>query len=122
MLFSTLNLFCIYSYGLTGPLSSTKLFCIFQYTIDIFRHGQSTFYLFRELNIQNIRKILIFNENFQIGHCKNRGLKLDCLESLETITLNLSRILLNNQIDLNDLPHLNLGKSLARLLVMIYNG
>lgn len=49
-----------------------------------------------------------FNNNFDILHSETKGLKLNLLESLEINKLKHTDILLNDQIDLNNSPLLNL--------------
>ena len=49
-----------------------------------------------------------FNQNFQILHLQNKGQKLNLLEALEINKLKNSQILLNDQLDLNNSPLLNL--------------
>ena len=50
----------------------------------------------------------IFDENFEILHVSNKGKMLDNLESLEINRRKSLDILLNDQLDLNDSPFLNL--------------
>ena len=50
----------------------------------------------------------IFNNNFEILHLENKSLKLNFLESMEINKHKKSNILLNDQVDLNDSPLLNL--------------
>ena len=50
----------------------------------------------------------VFNTDFEILHVENKGLKLNALESLEINRLKNNDILLNDQIDINSSPLLNL--------------
>ena len=50
----------------------------------------------------------IFDDNFEILHVSNKGLKLNALESLEINKRKFDNILLNDQLDLNTSPLLNL--------------
>ena len=50
----------------------------------------------------------VFNTDFEILHVENKGLKLNALESLEINRLKNDDILLNDQIDINSSPLLNL--------------
>ena len=50
----------------------------------------------------------IFDDNFEILHVSNKGLKLNALESLEINKRKFDNILLNDQLDLNSSPLLNL--------------
>ena len=50
----------------------------------------------------------IFDDNFEILHVSNKGLNLNELESLEINKRKFDNILLNDQLDLNSLPLLNL--------------
>ena len=49
-----------------------------------------------------------FDPNFKILHSENKGIKLNLLESLEINKLKNSNLLLNDQLDLNNSPLLNL--------------
>ena len=49
-----------------------------------------------------------FDENFKILHVENKGKKLNLLESLEIKRLKNSNLLLNDQLELNNSPLLNL--------------
>ncbi|MVN25614.1 hypothetical protein GO639_10705 [Staphylococcus aureus] len=50
----------------------------------------------------------IFNEEFEILHIENKGLKVNHLEAMEINKLKNSNILMNDQLDLNRSPLLNL--------------
>lgn len=50
----------------------------------------------------------MFNEEFKILHTEKKGLKLNLLESLEINKLKTSEFLLNDQIETNSSPLLNL--------------
>ena len=49
-----------------------------------------------------------FDENFKVLHVENKGKKLNFLESLEINRLKNTDILLNDQLELNHSPLLNL--------------
>ena len=49
-----------------------------------------------------------FDLNFEILHTEGKGLKLNLLESLEINKLKNTDVLLNDQIDLNNSPLLNM--------------
>lgn len=49
-----------------------------------------------------------FNDNFKILHVSNKGSKLDLLETLEINKQKHLDVLLNDQVDLNNSPLLNL--------------
>ena len=50
----------------------------------------------------------VFNTDFKILHVENKGLKLNALKSLEINRFKNNDILLNDQIDINSSPLLNL--------------
>ena len=51
-----------------------------------------------------------YNDNFKILHLSDKGPKLDLLETLEINKHKYLNVLLNNQLDLNSSPLLNLYK------------
>ena len=49
-----------------------------------------------------------FDDDFKILHVTNKAVRLNALESLEIIKKKLNNVLLNDQLDLNSFPLLNL--------------
>ena len=50
-----------------------------------------------------------FNDNYKVLHQEQKGAKLNALEALETNKLRNDNVLLNDQLDLNSSPLLNLN-------------